>query len=74
MKQLPKKRTTIFVLDENRMAKLDELISELQCIYCDILSNRGLSITSGAISSTPISTLLNHVSENGLSLGDVLPE
>lgn len=70
MKQLSKKRTNIFVVDEGRMAKLDELISELQCVYCDILSNRGLSVTSG-LERTPMSGLLNAISENGLSLDDV---
>ena len=73
MKQLSKKRTTIYVLDEHRMTKLDELISELQCAYCDILSNRGLSFTSG-LQEPPVSGFLNAISENGLTISDVSSE
>lgn len=71
MKLESKKRTNVFIVDEQRMNKLDELISELQCVYCDILSNRGLSIGLG-LERTPLSALLNAASENNLSLDDVL--
>jgi len=71
MKLESQKRTNVFIVDEPRMQKLDELISELQCVYCDILSNRGISISLG-LERTPLSALLNAASENNLSLDDVL--
>jgi hypothetical protein len=71
MKLESKERKNVFIVDEQRMHKLDELISELQCVYCDILSNRGLSISSGR-ERTPLSTLLNAASENNIPLDDLL--
>jgi hypothetical protein len=55
------------------MAKFDELISELQCFYCDIYSNRGLTVTSG-LDETPMSGFLNATHENGISIEDVLQD
>lgn len=73
MKLESKARTNVFIVDEQRMQKLDELISELQCVYCDILSNRGLSISLG-LERTPLSALLNAASENNVPLDDLLSQ
>jgi hypothetical protein len=73
MKSISGTRKDIFILDEMRMQKLDELISELQCLYCDIFSNRSLSVTSG-LDRTPASGLINALSENGLSMDDILED
>ena len=70
MNGLSKNKTSVYILNESHMRKLDELISEIQCVYCDILSNRALSVTSG-LEVTPASALLNAISENRLSIDDV---
>lgn len=64
------KRTNIYVLTEVHMAKLDELITEIQAVYCDIYSNRKLSVTKG-LEVTPASGLLNAMVENKLKLNDM---
>ena len=53
------------------MAKLDELITEIQAVYCDIYSNRKLSVTNG-LEVTPASGLINAVAENKLNFDDVI--
>ena len=65
------KRSKIYVLTEVHMAKLDELITEIQAVFCDIYSNRQLSVTSG-LEITPASGLLNAVAENRLNFDDIL--
>jgi hypothetical protein len=43
--QLPNPEPEFYMLNAIDMQKLDELITELQCIYCDIYANRSLSLT-----------------------------
>lgn len=71
MKKIIKSKTSVYVLTENHIQKLDELITELQCVYCDIYSNRQLSLTSG-LESTPASGLINAVIENNVDMEDLL--
>lgn len=63
-------KTSIYILTETHIQKLDELISELQCVYCDIYSNRQLSLTSG-LEKTPLSGLLNAIPKNRHSNDDL---
>ena len=70
MKKIPRTKTSIYVLTESHMQKLDELISELQCVYCDIYSNRQLSITSG-LEETTASGLVNCLIESRLAIEDI---
>ena len=44
MKIVTKDQTTVYVLTADQMTQLDELISSLQAVYCDIYSNRELSV------------------------------
>ena len=73
MKNPANRKTEIYILTEAHMARLDELISEIQAVYLDIFSNRGLSVTSG-MERTPASGLINALSENELAFEDVFEE
>jgi len=70
MTESSKTRTSIYILGEEHMRKLDELISEIQCIYCDIFSNRCLTVTS-KYAGTPESAFINANSGNGQSMDDI---
>ena len=70
---LPRKRSAIYVLTESHMGKLDELITEIQAVYCDILSNRQFLVTSGP-AATPASGLTNAVIENHCCLEQVISD
>ena len=71
MNKFPKDKASVYVLNENHMQKLDELITELHCVYCDIYSNRELSTTSG-LRETPTSALINALIENNVAKDHVI--
>lgn len=71
MMALKNQKTSIYILTETHMGKLDELITELQAVYCDIYANRELSVTS-ALAKTPASGLINATIDNNSDLDDFL--
>ncbi len=63
-------RANIYVLTQSHMDRLDELIMEIQAVYCDIFSNRHLTVTTG-LERTPGSALVNAVVENNITYDDL---
>ena len=60
MKINTKNNTSVYVLSEDQMGRLDELISELQSVYCDIYSNRELPMEK-VLGKMPIAAALTAV-------------
>ena len=70
MKINTKKNTSVYVLSEDQMARLDELISELQSVYCDIYSNRELSVEK-VLGKMPMMAALTAVIKDQFSFEDL---
>lgn len=71
MKRQEPEKADVYVLTQNHMGKIEELISELQSVYCDIFSNRHLKVTSG-LEITPASALINAVIENKRDFDEII--
>lgn len=65
------KPSNIYVLTDTHMTKLDELITEIQAVYCDIYSNRGLSLSS-MLDTSPAPGLINDAIETNVDFEDIL--
>jgi len=70
MKIVTKDQTTVYVLTADQMLQLDELISSLQAVYCDIFSNRELSV-EGILNTTPRIALLSAVIKDQYNFTDI---
>lgn len=55
------------MLTGQHMDKLDELITEIQAVYCDIYSNRHLTVTTG-IEIPPTSAVVNAAEVKDLTI------
>ena len=62
--------TDIYILTGDHMEKIEEIVSELQCVYLDIFSNRGLSVTQG-LEKTPASAIINAAIENEVPFNSI---
>jgi hypothetical protein len=70
MKIVTKDQTTVYVLTADQMGQLDELISSLQAVYCDIFSNRELSIDE-VLKKTPMMAVLTAVIKDQYTFTDI---
>lgn len=70
MKINTKNNTSVYVLSEDQMSQLDELISALQSVYCDIYSNRELS-AERVLGKIPMMAVLTAVIKDQFSFEDL---